>query len=240
MTPMSLQERVEIVQQRIADAAQRAGRRVEDITLVAVTKTHPPEAIQAAYALGLRDFGENRVEEMREKQAVLQLPDARWHMIGHVQSRKVKDLVGHTDLIHSVDRLSLAEEINKRATAQGTTVDVLLQVNTSGEESKGGWHVTTAEELSPFIDEVGKVLELPAIRVQGLMTIGRFEENPENTRPTFIQLRIVQQGLHIHFPTHDFTTLSMGMTNDYVVAIEEGATHVRIGTALFGARDYSL
>lgn len=239
MTPMSLQERVETVQQRISDAAHRAGRRVEEITLVAVTKTHPPEAIQAAYDLGLRDFGENRVEEMREKQEILRLPEARWHMIGHVQSRKVKDLVGYSHLIHSVDRLSLAEELNKR-TAEGTTVDVLLQVNTSGEESKGGWHVTNAEAMPAFIDEVGKVLELPSIRVRGLMTIGRFEENPEKTRPTFVQLRIVQQGLHTHFPAHHFAVLSMGMTNDYTVAIEEGATHVRIGTALFGARDYTL
>ena len=236
----TLAERVATVQLKIESAAQRAGRRVEDITLVAVTKTHPPEAIQAAYALGLRDFGENRVEEMREKQAVLQLPEARWHMIGHVQSRKVKALVGHSHLIHSVDRLSLAEEINKRAAAQGVSVDILLQVNTSGEESKGGWRVTTPDELPLFVDEVAKVLESPALRVRGLMTIGRFEENPEKTRPTFVQLRIVQQGLHIHFPTHNFTTLSMGMTNDYVVAIEEGATHVRIGTALFGERDYSL
>ncbi len=235
----TIAERVAAIQHNITEAAHRAGRQPTDITLVAVTKTHPVAAIQAAYDLGLRDFGENRVEEMREKQVVLQLLDARWHMIGNIQSRKVKELVEHSHLIHSVDRLSLAQEINKRAVAQGVQVDVLLQVNTSGEASKGGWRGTEAAELSLLLEQAASVVELPALRVRGVMTIGRFEENPEKTRPTFAQLRIVQQALYAHFPEHDFGILSMGMTNDYTVAIEEGATHVRIGTALFGARDYS-
>lgn len=271
--------RLNQVQERMAAAARRRGRSPNDVTLVAVTKTHPAEVVQAAYAAGLRDFGENRVEGLQERQA-LGLVDARWHMIGHLQSRKVKELMGRCDIVHSVDRLSVAEELSKRIThptdekremgngksatsppypplrhgeggtsvgespfvsnpvplGRGPVLDILLQVNVSGEESKGGWHLTTERGFDAFGTEVAHILTLPGVRVRGLMTMAPYYENPEKTRPIFTHLRRVQAQLRGAFPGTDFDWLSMGMTNDYEIAIEEGATHVRIGTALFGER----
>ncbi len=245
--------RLEQVQRRIEAAARRSGRR-------AVTKTHPAELVTEAYAAGVRDFGENRVEGLRERQA-LRLSDVRWHMIGHIQSRKIKELIGLCDVVHSVDRLSVPVELDKRLTSppypplrngkgerrthplppspEGETakpLDILLQVNVSGEESKGGWRVTSPEELEFFVKEVAQVTALPQVRIRGLMTMAPFYENPEMTRPYFVRLRTVQEELQKTFPTTGFDWLSMGMTNDYEIAIEEGATHVRIGTALFGER----
>jgi uncharacterized pyridoxal phosphate-containing UPF0001 family protein len=269
-------ERLAEVQQRIETAARRSGRRAADVTLLAVTKTHPAEAVLAAYAAGLRDFGENRAEGLKERHE-LGLADARWHMIGHIQSRKVKALVGWVNVVHSVDRLSVAEELSKRLTSpdlrnekretgngktatqplapsqeggDGTSppypplrdkegehgIDILLQVNVSGEESKGGWRVTTEQELDNFRKEVKQVVTLPGVWVRGLMTMAPYYENSEMTRPIFANLRRVQEEIQPLFPNADFGWLSMGMTNDYEIAIEEGATHVRIGTALFGER----
>jgi uncharacterized pyridoxal phosphate-containing UPF0001 family protein len=271
--------RLHQVQERIAAAARRSGRTANDVTLVAVTKTHPVEVVQAAYSAGLRDFGENRVEGLQARQA-LGLTDARWHMMGHPQSRKVKDLIGICDVVHSVDRLSVAQELSKRMTlptdenremgngntatsplypplrdgereidrdklsfvsgsppvGRGPTLDILLQVNVSGEASKGGWHLTTDQAFDAFGAEVAHILTLPGVRVRGLMTMAPYYENPEKTRPIFVHLRRVQTQLQIAFPPVDVGWLSMGMTNDYEIAIEEGATHVRIGTALFGER----
>lgn len=239
----SLLARLEGVQQRIATAAQRSGRHASDITLIAVTKTHPAEVVQAAYALGLRDFGENRVEGLKERHT-LGLDDVRWHMIGHVQSRKVKEVLALANVVHSVDRLSVAEEISNRLSASALekplstspVMDILLQVNVSGEASKGGWHLTEPQAWDGFVAEVAQVVALPGVRVRGFMTMAPYDENSEKTRPIFAQLRRVQERAQTHFPDTDFQWLSMGMTNDYEIAIEEGATHVRIGTALFGER----
>ncbi|HEX8682006.1 MAG TPA: YggS family pyridoxal phosphate-dependent enzyme [Ardenticatenaceae bacterium] len=231
-------ERLEQVRERINAAAQRAGRDPDEVTLVAVTKTQPLELIEAAYAAGLRDFGENRVAELLGKRAALDLPDARWHFIGHVQSRKARDLIGHSDLIHSVDRLSLAQELSRRADATGIVVAALLQVNASGEETKGGWNIHHAGGREHFLAEVEQVVTLPALQFRGLMTMAPFYDEAEPTRPTFAATRAMLQTLRQRFPEQPFDLLSMGMTNDFEVAIEEGATHVRVGTALFGPRDY--
>lgn len=237
-------EQVAQIQARIEAAAQQSGRRGDDITLVAVTKTHPNAAVQAAYAAGLRDFGESRVEALAERED-LAVPGARWHMIGQLQSRKVREVAGQVHLIHSVDRLSVAQELEKRMpsadnslSADAPRQDVLLQVNVSGEASKAGWHATTDAETEAFLAEVAEVLALPHLRVRGFMTMAPYEEDVEKTRPFFVRLRIVQQYVQAAFPNHPMPLLSMGMTNDYEIAIAEGATHVRIGTALFGERLY--
>lgn len=236
MTPQAFQERWQALQEQIAAAAARAGRNPDEITLVSVSKTHPAATIQLAYDAGVRDFGENRVAELLDKQAALTLPDARWHFIGHIQSRKAKELVGHSALIQSVDRLSLAEELSKRSASVGLVTDGLLQVNASGEESKGGWEVSDAEGRAAFFREVETMLALPALRLHGLMTLAPFYEEAERTRPTFAAVRALQHALRQRFPAQPWATLSMGMSNDFNVAIEEGATHIRVGTALFGER----
>lgn len=236
MLPEDFAQRIGDVRERMARAAARSGRDEDAITLVAVTKGHPASLVRAAVEAGLRDIGENRVYEMLDKQATLDLPDARWHFIGHLQRRKVRDLIGHCDLVHSVDRLSLAQELDKRAAAAGATVSGLLQVNASGEESKGGWEVDSPAGGDAFLAQVEQVLALPHLRIQGLMTMAPFYEEAERTRPTFAHVRTMQQRLVERFPDHDFSILSMGMSNDFEIAIEEGATHVRLGTALFGPR----
>ncbi len=236
MLPDLLADRLEHLRVRVAEAARRAGRSADEVTLVAVTKTHPPETLQLAYEAGLRDFGENRVAELVEKRGTLALPEARWHFIGHIQSRKARDLVGQADLIHSVDRLSLAEELSRRSMAAETPVAVLLQVNSSGEASKGGWHTTGGSERDLFFREVEALLALPGLHVRGLMTIAPFVEEAEAARPVFAALGALRRVLAERFDATCFQMLSMGMTNDFEVAIEEGATHVRVGTALFGPR----
>jgi PLP dependent protein len=229
-------ERLEQVQERIFKASQRAGRESSAITLVAITKTNPAEVIAAAYAAGLRDFGENRPLELLEKRAVLDLPEARWHFVGHLQSRKARDLIGQTNLIHSIDRLSLAEELSRRAGATGKVVAGLLQVNASGEETKGGWQIHNREGQDHFLGEVEQLLALPALHIMGLMTMAPFHLEAEQTRPTFTTTRAMLHTLQSNYPEHPFNILSMGMTNDFEIAIEEGATHIRVGTALFGPR----
>ncbi|MDQ4078638.1 MAG: YggS family pyridoxal phosphate-dependent enzyme [Chloroflexota bacterium] len=238
MLPSDFEARFERLQERIASAAARAGRNPEEVRLVSVTKSHPPEVIQGAYEAGLRDFGENRVSELLEKQEVLDLSDARWHFVGRIQRRKVKKLIGQSALIHSVDRLSLAQELSKRGDAAAIVSNGLLQVNTSGEESKGGWEVYHPEGRERFFSEVETILALPAIRLHGLMTMAPFYDEPERMRPAFRAVHDLQRELTARFPGHLWEILSMGMTNDFEVAIEEGATHIRVGTALFGPREY--
>lgn len=223
------------VRQRIDAAAQRAGRDSNEVTLVAVSKTHPIEAIAAAYAAGQRDFGENRVEELWpkvEQAKALGMTDIRWHLIGTIQSRKSGDAIGPFALIHSVDRLKLANRLNRDAAAAGTVMDILLEVNVSGEESKHGF---TPDELLAAVPEL---VALPALRVRGLMTMAPFVENAEETRPVFRRLRQLREEVTTAHPGVVWHELSMGMTNDFEVAVEEGATYVRVGSAIFGARAY--
>ena len=220
---------------QITEAAENAGRDPRDVTLIAVGKTKPASMIREAYDLGIRDFGENKVQELTAKYE--ELPkDIRWHMIGHLQSNKVKYIVDKVALIHSVDSLKLAKVIEKEAAKKGVEhIDILLEVNVSGEESKFGM---TPDELLEQIDEF---LALERVRVRGLMTIAPFTEDPEESRPHFRRLRqlsvdIQQQNRHNNI---DVARLSMGMSGDFRIAIEEGASYVRIGTMIFGERDYS-
>lgn len=223
---LTMRTRLDDINQRIDHAARKTGRSRIDITLVAVTKTIEPEIVQEAFSLGLRDFAENRVQELVRKKAFL--PDARWHLIGRLQTNKVKDVVGQTFLIHSLDRWPLAVEINKRGLAKGIEVPVLVQVNVSGESSKTG---VDPETVSSFLDAVG---DLKALRVLGLMTIAPEDPDPESSRPIFRELVSVKNKMKVRsFANVDLRYLSMGMSQDFEVAIEEGADIVRIGSALF-------
>jgi pyridoxal phosphate enzyme (YggS family) len=221
------------VRRRIEAAAQRAGRSGSDVTLVAVSKTHAFEAIAEAYAAGQRDFGENRIEELWPKVEAAQqhaLHDIRWHLIGTIQSRKSADALGPFALIHSVDRMKLANRLERDAAAAGLVLDVLLEMNISGEASKHGF---TPDELLLSLPDL---LEFDAIRVRGLMTMAPLVENAEEARFVFRQLREFRDHVESLHPEIRWPELSMGMTNDFEVAVEEGATIVRVGSAIFGTR----
>ena len=220
--------------QRAAAAAQRAGRKADDITLIAVSKTKPIEMISQIYDCGIREFGENKVQEIVNKSAVLP-DDIHWHMIGHLQRNKVRAVLPKTVLIHSVDSLRLAAAISDEAVRQQLNTRILLEVNVAGEESKYGFTPSETEEALITISR------LPNVTVRGLMTSAPFTDNPEDNRQYFRQLKQLCVDLkdkNIDNTSMDF--LSMGMTNDFEVAIEEGATHIRVGTAIFGERNYSI
>ena len=236
----SLGANIENVTARIAAAAQRAGRDPSEIQLVAVTKTYPAEVVLAAAEAGLTDFGENRIEEAAPKMRAVARPDLRWHMIGHVQSRKAREvaLAGFV-LVHSVDSLKLAERLSKAAAEAERVQPILLECNVSGEAAKSGFEAfgdsgRWERLLSTF--ETG--LKLPGVRVQGLMTMAPIVEHSEAARPYFARLRELRDFLAAHLPAEPETwqTLSMGMTDDFEAAIVEGATLVRVGRALFGER----
>lgn len=234
-TPRVIAANLVWVRQRMDAAAQRVGRSPDEIVLVAVSKTHPMEAIVAAYEAGQRDFGENRVEELWpkvEEARRLGLDEIRWHMIGTIQSRKSSSAVGPFALVHSVDRLKLVSRLDRDATAAGQAVNILLEVNVSGEESKHGFGV---DELMAAVPELSAY---QSVHVRGLMTMAPFVDDAEETRPVFRQLREVRDRLHREASV-DWPELSMGMTNDFEVAVEEGATLVRVGSAIFGSRQYT-
>lgn len=227
-----LKYNLDLVEEEICRACERSGRSRDTVTLIAVSKTKPAETLQEAYDLGVRVFGENKVQELSEKQEALP-DDIHWHMIGHLQTNKVKYVIGKAELIHSVDSLHLAETIEKEAAKRNLTANILIEVNVAGEESKFG--IKPEETL----DFVYKLSGLPHICVKGLMTIAPFVENPEENRPIFARLRKLSVDIerkNIHNTTMGI--LSMGMTNDYQTAIEEGATMIRVGTGIFGAREY--
>ncbi len=221
-------ENVENIRRRVALACKTAGRKPEDVSLIAVTKTWNSEMVQAVVQAGIVEVGENYVQEMLEKYEALGSTDIRWHFIGHLQTNKVKYIAPWVYLIHAVDSAALGKEISKRALQAGRTIPVLIEVNTSGEESKYG---VTPEAVIPLAQELSKVTN---IALEGLMTIGPFLPDPEESRPAFRKLKELQKKLQ----DHGFTAphLSMGMTNDFEVAIQEGATIVRVGTAIFGKR----
>lgn len=226
--------RLNEVRARMAAAAQRVGRRPSDVRLVAVSKTYPLEDIEAALAAGQVDFGENRLEELWPKVKAAQerrLDAIRWHMIGAIQSRKSRDAVGPFVLIHSVDRVKIAQRLSRDAVAANCVLNVLLEVNVSGEASKHGF---TPGEL---LVTAGDLLALPGLHICGLMTMAPFEVEPERTRPVFHGLRGLRDELAERYPQGEWRELSMGMTNDFEIAIEEGATIVRIGSAIFGPRN---
>ena len=228
-----LQEQLANVENEINNACVRGNRNREDVTLIAVSKTKPVSTLQEAYDLGIRVFGENKVQELVDKYEALP-KDIHWHMIGHLQRNKVKYIIDKVDCIHSVESIRLAETIEKEAAKHDRIIDVLVEVNVAGEDSKFG---LAPEEVLPFIKEIAK---FPHIRVNGLMTIAPFVENPEENRPVFKVLK--ELSVDIASKNIDnviMNVLSMGMTNDYQVAVEEGATMVRVGTGIFGERNYA-
>ena len=229
-----IRENIAEVKKQISEACRRTDRQVEDVTLIAVSKTKPLSDLKEAYAAGLRDFGENKVQELMEKYESMP-EDTRFHMIGHLQRNKVKYLVGKVFLIHSVDSIRLAEEISKEACKQHTVVNILVEVNVAGEESKFG---TTMKEAAELVEQIAR---LEGICVKGLMTIAPYVEDSEENRQHFVNLR--QLAVDIRSKNIDNVSmemLSMGMTGDYVVAVEEGATYVRVGTGIFGNRNYAV
>lgn len=230
-------KRLHNVRERIAAACRHAGRSPDDVTLIGVSKTFPIEAVQAAREAGLRHFGENRVQDLVEKAEALPGRvlggDVEWYMIGHLQRNKAKDVVENADYFHALDSPRLAKELNKRGRRERRVVPCLVQVNISGEESKYGIH---PDETHPYLD---RLAAFDHLNVQGLMAIATYADDPEDVRPEFRRMREL-------FETYsgkpgsgvEMKHLSMGMSNDFEVAVEEGATHVRIGSAIFGARDY--
>ncbi|MBI3194485.1 MAG: YggS family pyridoxal phosphate-dependent enzyme [Ignavibacteriae bacterium] len=223
-------ENVKNIRRQISEVCSRIGRDSKEIILIAVSKTFGSEFIREAISAGISDIGENYVQELQRKQQELEREPIRWHFIGHLQRNKVKYIIPWIQCIHSVDSLRLGEELSHQAAKHNRTLDILVEVNTSDEESKFG---VKPEQTIMMVKEL---LPLNNLNVVGLMTIGKFPENPEDSRPTFQLMRHLQQQAvrdGILLPH-----LSMGMTNDYHVAIEEGATMVRIGTAIFGKRNY--
>ncbi|MBQ8053089.1 MAG: YggS family pyridoxal phosphate-dependent enzyme [Lachnospiraceae bacterium] len=225
-----IKENIEQIEERICAACRRAGRDRSEVSLICVTKTKPVEMLQEAYDAGQRDFGENKVQEICRKNP--ELPsDIRWHMIGHLQRNKVRQLIGQTAMIHSVDSLRLAQTISSEALRAGERIPVLIEVNMAGEESKFGVAPEEAAEL------VRAASELEGIRISGLMTIAPYTENPETNRPYFSGLRELAVDIGQKcIDNVSMSVLSMGMTGDFEVAIEEGATHIRVGTGIFGER----
>lgn len=216
------------IQQRLRAACERAGRDPASVTLLAVTKTHPPETIQKATRLGLQVFGENKVQEARAKIPLCPVK-ARWHLIGHLQSNKCRDAVALFEMIESVDSLALAQEINKRAEQAAKTMPILLEVNVAGEASKFGY------QPEQMLAELPQINALPRLEIHGLMAIPPYAPVPEKARPYFRRLRELKQQAEAVLGA-PLPHLSMGMSGDFEVAIEEGATIVRVGTALFGER----
>ncbi|MBE5881119.1 MAG: YggS family pyridoxal phosphate-dependent enzyme [Lachnospiraceae bacterium] len=228
-----LTQNYDTVYENMKTACEKAGREQEDVTLIAVSKTYPAEDISKLYAHGCRDFGENKVQELLEKYEVLP-KDIRWHMIGHLQRNKVKYIVDKVHLIHSVDSLRLAEEISKEALKKNVTVNILIEVNVAQEESKFG---LKTEETAALVEQISA---LPGICVKGLMTIAPYVENAEENRQYFRNLKQLSVDImHKNIDNVTVGSLSMGMSGDYCVAVEEGATYIRVGTSIFGERDYS-
>jgi len=224
------------VQERVETAARRSGRDIDAIRIVGVTKTHPYDVVLAAHEAGLRLIGENRVEEALPKKAASEdLADLEWHMIGHIQSRKSKSVVEIFDAVHSVDRTKIADRLNRGAENVGIRLPVLLECNVSGEASKWGWQLTEKESWPEIVDEFTRIQKLENLEVRGLMTMAPMVADPERVRPIFEKLRLLRDYLQKAVPG-DWAELSMGMTEDYMVAVEEGATLLRIGRAIFGPR----
>lgn len=229
-----LKDNLELVEKNIMEACNKSGRNRNEITLIAVSKTKPIEMLQEIYNENIRDFGENKVQEMCDK--IEHLPkDINWHMIGHLQTNKVKYIVGKTKLIHSVDSLHLAKEIQKQAKKNNVIVSILIEVNIAEEESKFGIHKDETIEL------VKEISQFENIRIMGLMTIAPYVENPEDNREYFKAIKELSVDIDKqNIDNVSMSVLSMGMTGDYTVAIEEGATYVRVGTGIFGERNYNI
>ena len=231
---MSITQNIEEIRGRMAQAAVRRGRKPEDVLLIAVTKLHEPDEIEEAIAAGVTDIAENKVQEIQKKFDQIHSP-VNWHLIGHLQTNKVKYIIDKVVMIHSVDSVHLAQEIDKRAAAAGKTMDVLLQVNAAHEESKFGLDPKDVPQVFREILD-----SCPNVKIRGLMHIAPWSEDPEEIRPYFKEVKDLFDTLAaVEHPNADFKYLSMGMSHDFETAIEEGANIIRVGTSIFGERDYS-
>ncbi len=242
---MGLAQNIERVQERIGQACARSRRDPSSVTLVAVSKTFPAELVAEAYRLGLRDFGENRLEEAAEKipnfkqGAGRRAQDAgRWHLVGHLQSRKAREAVALFDVIHSVDSTRLADKLSRLCIEAGRVMPILLECNVSGEQTKYGFSLAQPGKWGQWFAEVEAILALPGVRVEGLMTVAPQVSDPEEVRPVFRALRALRDEFVARFPQVGCHHLSMGMTDDLDIAVEEGATIVRVGRAIFGERHF--
>ena len=229
-----IQENIKLVEENIKKACEKVGRDVNEVTLIAVSKTKPYTAIEEALPTGVKDYGENKVQELCDKYEILP-KDIKWHMIGHLQRNKVKYLVGKASLIHSVDSIRLAEQIEKEYAKADEIANILIEVNMAQEESKFG---ITSEETEQLVREIAK---FPHIRIKGLMTIAPYTDNPESNRVYFRNMKKLSVDIeNKNIDNVSMNVLSMGMTGDYQVAVEEGATMVRVGTGIFGERNYNI
>lgn len=229
-----IRERLEKVQNSISEAVKASGRDEKDVTLIAVSKTKPVEMIKEVYDAGIRDFGENKVQEIIDKYPKLP-SDIRWHLIGHLQTNKVKYIIDKVCMIHSVDSLKLAQEISRQAIKHNVTADILIEVNVAGEDTKFG---VKPEDTLSLCEEIST---LANVRIRGLMTVAPFVDDPEENRAVFCTLRQLFVDIDAkNIDNVSMDCLSMGMSNDYTIAIEEGATFVRVGTSIFGQRDYGV
>ena len=235
----SIRENYQFTLDKIADAAHRSGRNPNDIKLVVVTKMQPVEVVQAAIDAGVRILGENYPEEGVTKiQSLSSQSGVEWHMIGHVQSRKARLVAEHFELLHSLDSLKLAQRLDRFAGEKNRVLPALLEFNVGGEDTKSGWDASDDSQFDKFLPDVRSILELPNLRIQGLMTMPPLGTDPEDSRRFFQRLRLLRDHLASLYPDVDWSELSMGTSADYTVAVEEGATFVRVGTAIVGARSY--
>ena len=236
----SIRERYLLTLDNIANAAQSVGRKPESIKLVVVTKSQSLEVTRAAIEAGARMLGENYPEEgVMKIQSLPEFSAVEWHMIGHVQSRKAQLVAENFNFLHSLDSLKLAKRLDRFCSEAGRTLPVLLEFNVGGEDSKSGWLAGDEALWSALLDELAAVIALPNLKVRGLMTMPPLGEAAEFSRPFFQRLKHLQEYLTSQFPSADFTELSMGTSSDYEVAVQEGATLVRVGTAIVGARQYN-
>lgn len=229
---MSIKDNIQYIEGLKKEAAEKVGKSADEVLLIAVTKLHSPEEINQAIDAGIGDIGENKVQEILDKYE--KVKPVRWHLIGHLQTNKVKYIIDKVDLIHSVDSYKLAQEIEKRAAQHEKNMDILVQVSPVNEETKFG---VSMEEVKSLVSEISE--NCPHITIKGLMCIAPFYENPEDVRQIFADVKSVYDGLkEMQHERIDFKYLSMGMSHDFQVAIEEGANCIRVGTAIFGNRDY--
>lgn len=235
----SIRERYLQTIDQISNAARKSGRNPEDIRLVVVTKSQPVEVAQAAIEAGVHILGENYPEEGVTKiQSLAGQSGVEWHMIGHVQSRKARLVVDHFALLHSLDSLKLAQRLNRFAAESNRILPVLLELNVGGEASKAGWDASDESQWNTLLPDIASIFGLPNIRIHGLMTMPPLGIDPEESRRFFLRLRLLRDHLARQFPKADWRELSMGTSADYAVAVEEGATLVRVGTAIVGVRKY--
>ena len=235
----SIREKYQFTLDQIATAAHKSGRDPKEIRLVVVTKSQPVEVAQAAIEAGAQVLGENYPEEGVTKiQSLAGQSGVEWHMIGHVQSRKARLVADHFALLHSLDSLKLAQRLDRFAAERNRVLPVLLEFNVGGEESKSGWDASDESQWNALMPDISSVLDLPHLTVHGLMTMPPLETDPQDARRFFLRLRSLREHLASQFPQADWHELSMGTSADYTVAVEEGATLVRVGTAIVGARKY--